>query len=170
MYGGTGSLPKAGSPLTALAQIPMGWPPGRARWLKISWGTGLNTPAAGLDRAPYGHNQNAMAKASLLHSTITEMNVPWTYCTYEDSACGSIIFGRMAPWDLQSGTFNHRPNVWPRWRIKNDGENKGCGERSSQPGRGVTHPFFLLVPEDRVLWTMFLAEDFTALKILLLFR
>lgn len=109
-----------------------------------------------------------LVKASLLYSTITEMTVQWTYCTCEDNARGSIIFDWMAPWDLQSCNFNHWPNVWSHWRIKNDGENKGCGERSSQPGRGLTHPFFLLMPEDRVLWTMFLAEDSTGLKIRLL--
>lgn len=112
-----------------------------------------------------------LAKASLLDSRTAAMTAQWTYCTYEASACGSVIFGWMAPWDLQSGTFNRQLTVWPCWKIKKDGENKGCGEGSSQAGRGLTHPFLLLMPEDRVFWTVFLAEDPTALKIrLLLFR
>ena len=40
-----------------------------------------------------------LAKASLLYSTITEMTVQWTCCTYEDSACGSIS---LAEWPLET--------------------------------------------------------------------
>lgn len=105
-----------------------------------------------------------LAKASLLCSTTAEMTVQWSYCTHEGSTFGYVIFGQMAPCDLQSCNFNHWPNIWSHWTIKDV-------EKVPDSLEEDWHILSFLMPEDRVLWTMFLAEDSTALKMkLLLFR